>query len=796
MSGYSFTAIWRRLLRNKTYNLINIAGLAAGLASFILILLYLNYELSYDKWHPALQSVSKITLHENGEILQNTPAPLAAALSAHSANVEAATAIMPAGDFELLLANGEKQLYQKGVVMADASFLKVFPYELVAGNKATALEQPDAIILTETVSRKLFGDADPVGKRVKVYNAFDVVVTGIMKEPATPSHLNVQAVMRDPNELRNRFWTNYSFQTYIKTRRPMAAIQLENDINRVYYNERLKKDGQSFETYRGNNSQTWLSTEAVARIHNFPRFGSSNFTRTAVILLLAVLLLVAGAINFSNFAIAGSIRRAKEVGMRKVLGANRYQLIINFMYETAIQCAISLLLAIGLVYFTLPYFNRSFDLPLSLWRQSNMLSIAAQVTGCLLLVVLLSGLYPAIVLSRFNATGVLKGEHSSGRKGVLVRNGLIVLQFAVAACFITAVLVINGQLHFMQWKDKGFSGGQVMRIQATQKTRDNDFAAVRERLLSIKGVEYVAKTTAVPGDKMLDTSTYAFKYKGREYRMVSIKVSADYFQALHVGLQQGRLFNNSYADENTRTAIINETAAKRLNITDPAGKTISFPGCDSIRCEIAGIVRDFNVQGYESSIQPVVYTIGNNACVFQSGGAMLVKLNNAGLHQTLSDIEREWKKIEPGFPIKYSFVDDNFQQLFISHVRLQKIVSFFAVIAILISITGLFALTALLSGQRAREIGIRKVLGASVSSLTALLSRDFIRLVLLAVLIAVPFTWWAMNKWLETFAYRITISWWMLLAAGMITAVIALVTVGFQTIKAALVNPVKSLRSE
>jgi len=315
-------------------------------------------------------------------------------------------------------------------------------------------------------------------------------------------------------------------------------------------------------------------------------------------------------------------------------------------------------------------------------------------------------------------------------------------------------------------------------------------------LLSVSGVTHVAKTINVPGDKNLDTATINYKYAGKEYRMASVKISTDYFKTLQVGLVHGRLFTDDYSDQNTRTAIINETAVRTMNVADPIGKTISFPYCDSVPLRIVGVVKDFNVHGFETAVQPVVYTIGNKACMFQSGGAILVKLNSNHTQQTVAAIEQAWKNIEPDFPIRYSFLDDNFQQLFLSYVRLQKIIVFFAAIAILISVVGLFALTAFFTKQRTKEIGIRKVLGATVGHLATLVGKEFIYLVLLSFLIITPIAWWAMHKWLETFAYRINISWWMFGAAGLLVLFIALATVSFQAVKAALANPVKSLKVE
>ncbi len=795
IKNYFKTAL-RNLLKNKTYSVINIVGLAAGLSSFIIILLYLNHELSYDKWSPELNKVFKVSERSEEDILPQTAAPLASFLAQNYPAAEAATSIQPYGDFEALLATNNKKIYQEGLVMVDSSFLKVFPYKLFEGDASTALDQPGAVILSAEVSHKLFGNVSPLGKVIKVYNAYDGVVTGVMQKPETPSHLDAQLLMRSPYEKQNNFWENYSYQTYIKVKKPVAESDIEDVINRLYYHERLKESKLSFEEYKKGSKKRELFIDAVPDIHNFPEYGNSNFKTVSILLILAVLLLLAGAINFSNLSIAKSIGRAKEVGVRKILGSDRKRLIFQFMSETALQCLISLGMALGIVNIALPYLNHSFNINLSFWQSNNAIQVIAQITGCLVAVILLSGLYPSLVLSRFNAAKVLKGNYSTGKKGMLFRNSLIIIQFMVSGFFIIATLVINSQMQYMQNKDKGFSDDQVVRIEVTQKTRDADFDAVKNKLLSLPGVAYVAKTTRVPGDNFMDTFTINFKHAAKEYRMASVKVSADYFKTLQVDLVSGRLFTDDFADQHTRTAIINEAAAKKLNIADPVGQTIFFPDCDSVPVQIAGVVKDFNVQGFDQRVQPVVYTIGNKACMFQSGGAMLVKLNSGQANQSIAAIERAWKNIEPDFPIRYSFIDENFQQLFLSYARLQKIISFFGVIAILISVMGLFALTAFYTRQRTKEIGVRKVLGATVANLATLVGKEFIYLVLLSILIITPVAWWAMQQWLDTFAYRISISWWMFVAAGLIAIVIAMITVSVQAIKAAVANPVKSLRTE
>ncbi|HWB28751.1 MAG TPA: ABC transporter permease [Chitinophagaceae bacterium] len=788
---------WRNVLKNRLYSVVNVTGLAVGLASFIVILVYLNYELSYDKWDTSLKRVYKISMQEDKDILRTTPAPLADLLLQKYPAAEAATSCMPAGNYEVLMSAGDKKIYQPGLVTTDSLFFKVFPYKLRQGNIATALNQPNAIVLSDEVNRKLFGNTNSIGKTVKLYNAVDCVVTGIMQAPDGPSHLDVQMVMRDPYGHQNKdFWQNYSYQTYIKLKQPVATAKVEEVINRIYYDAQLKKGSTTLEEYRKAGNQTALFADEVANLHNFPKHGESNFKTTIVLLILAVFLLIAGAINFSNLSVAKAITRAREVGIRKVLGSRKGHIIVQSLFEIAIQCFISLVLAILLVNIMLPYFSSSFNVPLSLLNTGNIVSICLQIAGSLLAIVVVAGLYPALFLSNFQTADVLKGKFARGNKGVFFRNGLLVVQLTLSALFITGIIVINRQMSFMQHKDLGFNPSQVIRITATQQNREGKFPLVQNTLLSIPGVEYVSKSTTVPGDESVDTSTNEYKFAGNKYRFNGVKVGVDYFRVMNVKLLQGRFFENNHPEDLDNTAIINESALKELGVADATGQRLIFPYCDSIPYTIVGIVKDFNVQGMQSHVVPTVYSISNAHCGYRSGGAILVKINTKNVKQTLSGIEAAWKKLEPDFPIRYSFLDENFQKLFSDYERLGKVIFFFSIISILIAVTGLFALTSFLAQQRVKEIGVRKVLGASVSGITALLSKDFIKLVIAAIIIATPVAWWALSKWLNEFAYRINLTWWMFALAGVLMVCITLITVCSQAIKAAMANPVESLRTE
>lgn len=790
---------FRNLWKSKGYATINILGLAVGLTSFLIILLYLNHELSYDRWSPELEKVFKVSLRDaDNDISSNTQAPLAALLQEKTPQIEAATKISTDVTFEVPLAAGENVISQAGTISADSLFFKVFPYKIVEGDARTPLHKPNAMVISEHIAAKLFGTENPIGKTIKVFNSFECEVTAVIERPEGPSHLDIELVYRSPYEKNNYHWGNWSYYTYIKIKNPLPTDVVETTIDRIYYTERVMKDKTlSYHEFRKSGKQEGLFVDAVHDIHNFPKHGTSNMPTLSILLLLATLLLFAGAVNFSNLSIASSLRRAKEVGVKKVLGSSRARLFWQFMGEIVMQCLIALAISMLLLYIALPYFNQEFQVSLNIFGNQFSWNLLLQIILCLVAVTLLSGLYPAFFLSRYNTAKVLKGDYSSGKQGLALRNTLIVVQFVVAAFFIIGIAVVNRQLNYMQHFDRGFSGEQVLSIRALMmKTREDDFDKVKNELLRIPGVTSVAKSTKVPGDQFADTATMNFKHEGESYRLGSVKVSKDYFETLRIALIDGRYFNDSQADQSTRSAIINETAAHKLGLQQAGGKYIAYPNCDSIPIEVVGIVKDFNVLGLEQQIQPAVFTIGNQACMFQSGGAILVKLNGPDVQKSVAAIEELWKSIEPGFPIRYAFLDENFQHLFASHLRLQRIVAFFGTTAIAIAMIGLFALTAFLIGRRTKEISIRKILGANTSDLSLLLGKDFIRLIAIAVLIAVPLGWWAADEWLQNFAYRIPLNGWLFAMAACSVLVIATFTIGINIIKVSRANIAENLRDE
>ncbi len=790
---------WRNIRRNTLFSCVNIVGLAIGLTGFIVLLLYLNYEKSYDTWHPDLPRVSKVAMENSNGIMWDgrTQAPLASFLKQNYPRVQAATRISSDGtsDFEMPVDANGKKMYQKGLIEVDSLFFTVFPYRFVYGNSERALQAPDAIVLEESVAKSYFGDKDPMGEPVSIYGGLiKGTITGVIKLPATPSVLNPRILMRSPYERSNNHWQNYSYETYVKLIEPVSPDVLAGDINRIYRQDFLLEEKSEGDQPQIDKDVTYF-TEKFTELHTSPKSGGSNLTVINVLLMLAASLLVAGAINFSNLSLADAFRRAKEVGVKKVLGAGRGRLFLQFIMDVALQVFASLLLAGILAMIILPWFKNQFNIQLS-FLQPGTQFFYTQIALCLLFTIIIAGAYPALQLSGFNPVKVFKGGVLKEKKGLSFRNALTVFQFVLSGFFIISSLVIFKQVKFMQSKDKGFSGDQVVRIQTTQSTREQNFDKTRQQLLAVPGIVEVAKTTTVPGDAIIDTSTTQMKWNGTELKMNEVKVSREYFELIGAELMEGRWFDGRYADEHTRSVIINEAAAKRMAIASPVGQTIRFSYCDSIPVQIVGVVKDFNIQGLNMPVQPAMFNIGNFACGYRSGGAILVKINTAHTQQTLSDIENLWKSVEPEFPLRYTFLNENFQKLYAEYLRIQQVVVYFTIVAILIAIMGLFAMSVFLVKEKTKELGIRKVLGAGVKDIFKVTSMRFLLQVTVAMAIAIPIGWLAAQSWLRNFAYRFDLDFSVFLTASVILVAIALITVSFQAIKAALANPVKALRTE
>ncbi|MES2274659.1 MAG: ABC transporter permease [Bacteroidota bacterium] len=828
-----FTIAWRNVQRNKGYTLMNIAGLAFGLAVFIAVLVYVNYETSFDKWDKQLKRVYRVdntqTWGSDASTTIWTPYPFGTQLLSISPEIQGLTRVFDKG--EGLITAGDKQIYVDKIMAADSAFLNVLPYHLKYGNALSALKQPGQAIISSALSYKLFGVENSIGKTFTVDTYKLCTVIGIY-EATGPSHLDFNICM----SLFTKQPDHWGFQQYItyvllKPGATTAALPaksktvLINGIAAYSYTSMSKSDLKLSDP--GNQQEQWLKTnmqhtidqvvfKPVADIHLFStatayrdaienhplfNFKSGNGTPVIFFSIAAVLVLVLACINYINLSIARAGKRAKEAGMRKVMGAGRYQLIKQFLAEAFVQSFIALILGLVLAKWIVSLINSAFNMHLTFFNRllpSQGWVFSAELLLLILMVTLLSGAYPAFVLSSFRPARVLKGEITKSVKGKLLRNSLVILQFSISACFIIGMIVVYKQLHYINSTDPGFSTEQVLVLKPksssiiTPQDNNQKIDLIRTQLSQLPGVKGVAVTDFYPGTPSMVSEADA-SYNNREGKITFDYVHFDYFKVLSMKIISGRDFSQAYTSDTVNSAVINETAARYMGFKESIGQTVKVVGRGY---HIIGIVKDNHVAGYNSKIVPELYAIGVNKQLFGGYKSVLVKISGRDAAATTKAISAYWKAIEPAYPLRYSWLDQDFARLLDKYERFGKITILLSGVSIIIALMGIFALSAFAAAQRTKEIGIRKVFGASVAGITAMLSLDFLKLVSVALLIAFPVSYWGTHQWLQEFAYRIPLTWLIFFFAGIIILSIALITVSIQAIKAAVVNPVKSLRAE
>lgn len=831
-----FTIAWRNIRNNAGYTIFNITGLAIGLAVFIVTLLYVNNETGYDKWDKQLARVYRVGINQTreGETTNQfwTSYPLGNEMMNTCPEVQAVTRMVQRE--EQLLSYKGNSLYEKKIIMADSSFFTVFPYKFTQGNKLTALSRPNTVVLSAAMAEKIFGTGDAIGKTVDISTAWSgkqtFEVTGVV-EKTGPSHLDFNICMSYFNRQPN-YWGRQFYTTYVLLKPGANVTALQGKAKTIYLN------GQAAYLYKqqfndnpampapGNQAAEWLKAndkvtsagvffEAAADIHlkpkatgwsdaaaNHPVLNSEAGNSMPVIYfsIAAILVLLLACINYTNLSIARAGKRAKEAGMRKVMGAAKRQLVVQFLAEAFVQCFIALLLGLLMAVWMTGFVNSAFSLQLHIWdalQPQHNIALMVQLGLVVVTVSLLSGLYPAFILSSFQPVKVLKGNIAKNIKGRLLRNSLVVLQFAISACFIVGLFVIYSQLRYMRNNDPGFTAQQVLVLNPANsgiispQEKDNKLADIQHRLLQIPGVTQVTASDAYPGAPSMDVQQAT--YKGVNTDLNFHYVYFDYFKTLNMHIVAGRDFSTKYLTDSVNAAVINETAVKKLGLKNPLGSTINILLRDYT---VTGVLKDNYEAGYNAAISPAIYAIGAKSGMLGGYNTLLVKLNSREAEKTAEAITGLWKTIEPAFPLKYSWLDEDFGKLVEKYQRFGTITTILGVVAMLIALMGIFALSAFAAGQRTKEIGIRKVFGASVTGITVMLSKNFMVMVGIALFIAFPAAYWLMAKWLQGFAYRIQISWVVFAVTGMLVIGLALLTVSIQAVKAALANPVKSLRSE
>jgi putative ABC transport system permease protein len=789
---------WRNLVTNKVFSAINIFGLSIGLACCILMFLFIQRELSYDKFHVNAKNIFRITSEADGPngktSLAVTPAPWAPLMKKDYPEIKQYVRLLR-DEKTLLGEKGKEHSFAKNVLFVDSGFFNVFSFKLLNGNPATVLTQPNSIVLTKAAARKYFGDANPIGKSIEATTAFtstiDVQVTGVIEEPPANSHIKFDALisMSTLGDLSN-LWSYHMHNSYVVLADGVSKNTVEAKLkffSDKYLANNPNADGKQ-DIHLQPLTDIHLRSNLVGELE-----ANGDITYVYIFSGIALFVLLIACLNFMNLSTVRSLKRAKEVGMRKVVGAERTQLVRQFLVESVMVTFFALLFSLVIVVLALPVFNQLSErtLTVNFFGNINFILILVALTG---IVGLLSGIYPASVLSSFKPVEVLKGSFQKSIKGGALRKVLVTIQFVISITLIAGTILVYNQLQFVQNKKLGFDKEKVVVATIQQNSDLAKVESLKNSLLNIPGVISVSAASTIPSTKIPVNLIHDENYPVKQNRsMQMLFVDHDFVKTMQMKLVDGRDFSVTHPTDVNEGFIINEEAVKQLGwktANNAVGKTFQWVMPDTVlkNGKIIGVVEDFNITPLKTAVQPLVMHILPRRFQY-----LYIRLSS---NNALSQIENKFKQINPGQPFEYNFLDDTINSMYASEKKLGKIFGYFSCLAILIACMGILGLSIYAAQQRIKEIGIRKVLGATTLSIVSELSKEFLKPVLVAAFIASPIAWWVMNKWLEDFAYRINISLWIFVIAGIAAILIALVTVSFQAIKAAVANPVKSLRTE
>jgi len=766
----------RNFIRQKGYMFINVAGLAIGVACCIMIMLWVQDELSYDRFHENADDLYAATF-SNGSTV--TPTALSDFLKAEYPEVIHTSRY--SGQGRTLLRYKDKEVYQEGGVMVDPDFLKMFTLRFLKGDPEKALDDPNSILLSEEVALKLFGTSDPIGQTLTYNISLDMKVSGVFEDYPPNSHMRFLYLI--PVALAMKYnknfntWEYNNIRTYVQLRKNTPSKSVDEKITDVVERHRPQ-------------DQRPLSLQPITRMHLNP-FNHSGGTIVYVYVFstMAFFILVIACINFVNLTTARSTNRAKEVGIRKTVGAFRTQLIRQFFSESVILTLVASALAIGLVFLLLPMFNNMTGKTFT-WELLIEKTIVLGIFGIIFLTAISAGSYPSLMLSRFQTVKVLKGRLPSGKKGVLLRKALVVLQFSLSILLILGTLMIFRQVHFLRERDVGYDRENIVYFGIGARFRQN-FDTIKTELLSNPGVLNVTLTDIAPYRWMSNAGVGDVHWEGKtnqQVKMVMTSVDYDYLETFGLKMAQGRFFSREYSTDASDAYVINQAAARAMEMDDPIGKNLRVWDLSK---RIIGVVEDYHFESLHNKIIPMAMRIDPNWY-----NQLCVRISPHRIPDTLAFLENKWKEVYPEYPFEYRFLDDTIQSQYRSEQAIGKIVTVFTVLALFISCLGIFGLSSYTAEQRTKEIGIRKVLGATVSSIVKHISKEFVILVIIANVIIWPLAYIIMNRWLQSFAYRISIGWWTFVLAGIAVLVVSLLTVIWQIIRAATANPVDSLRYE
>jgi len=788
--------------KNKTSSLLNIIGLSASLTCFILIAVWVIDETSYDKFNRNYSRIYRIVGKQQtqSEVIESaiTSAPMAAALKNDYPEVEEAVRMRLRE--ELTEYNGG-QLMQPNILLTDPSFFRVFSYHLTKGDERTALDDPFSIILTQSTAKKYFGDMDPMGQSLKffMYDSTNTgalyKVTGIIADPPKNAHFTFTMLASfktieatHPDVLTTDGWGDGSYYTYVLLKPGVDANTFSKNIAHFYsrYIGELAKIWEPIYSYQ---------LQPLADIHlrsnlKYEMTANGNINNVYIFSTIGTLILLLAGINYVNLSTARSVSRAKEVGIKKVVGAEKKQLVLQYLMESVLTALMALLFSFFLSYFLQPLYSQVTDKDLSLLSSPLLLIFLTGVAICL---GVLAGFYPAVLLTRFTPALVLKGSFKSSEKGIVLRKALVTAQFVITISLISGIVIIYSQMKFIKSKDLGYDKDQLLFMRVNGNTDViKGFTAFKNDLQNSTLVKGVTTSNSIIVGGLASGGSETVDAKGQPLQVNTsiLRVDSNYFNVYGIQLVAGNRFAE-HARKEVRPIILNERAVKSFgwqNATSAIGMPFKMGDQKGV---VIGVAKDFNFSPLQHNIEPLsIFPVD------QRFSRITVKFDTRHANETIAFVESTWKKHFPSAYFDFDFVSQQIKEQYKAEERFSGIFFCFSILSLLIGCLGLYGLIAYTITQKTKEIGIRKVLGATVNGIVTMLSGDFIKLVALACLISVPVSWYVMNQWLQNFAYRISIEWWMFVSAGLLVLVIALVTVSARSIRAAMMNPVNSLRTE
>jgi putative ABC transport system permease protein len=792
----------RNIVKDKFYSFINVFGLMLGIASCLFIAIYVNDELSYDRFHSKAEKTYRINefieTEGSGERSSSVPFPVGPTLSEdYPTMIQTQVRLFDFQSPTLLITEreGKKEFNEPNILFVDSTFFDVFDFELVSGSKKTALEEPNSVLLTETAAQRYFGTEDPIGKVLQIEGRQDLVVTALMKDVPGNSHFtfdmlvsfSTMKVFFNGQYPSNWYWN--PCWTYVVLKDGFDQADVESkfpEFIQKYFPEFIRKEAR-------------MALQPLTDIHlksdlEFELQANSSEENIYVFTIIGIVIVFIAGMNFMNLSTARSAKRAKEVGLRKTLGSERQQLITQFLMESLIIAFAAILCSVAIVAAGLPFFNSLAEktVDVDVLMSSKFLAI---VIGIFLVVGIGSGLYPALVLSSFIPIKVLKDSTPKGGRGAILRKTLVVAQFALSIIMIISTVVAINQLNFLQQSDTGFDDEQLIYISALRTPITQTYHTFKKEMEEREDVIGVTGVYDVLGSKHQGDN---FRFEGMDKsKLFSVMwVNLDFFKTFDLEIIAGREFKENITSDDTAALVVNQAMARQFNWTpeQAVGKPFEY---QQFHGQIIGVVEDFNFVSKHRRIEPLVLQLRSSPNHFNfSLKYVAVKLKSSDLTRTVAAVEEKWKALAPGRPFDYFFLDEELDKLYKDEEKLGKVAGIFSILAVIVACLGLFALASFMAEERKKEIGIRKVMGGSVSQIVLLLSRDFSILIGIAFVIACPLAWYGINAWLNQFAFHVEINWLIFFVVGLVTLVLALTTISYRALQAAYSNPVKTLRHE